>query len=82
MPKHKTLTVLERRIEETQASLMRAKARYDRLTQELQALHIEHDRVRAETGICQDTSKKFFGSLAAGQSVKACFHGCAAIMRS
>lgn len=27
---------------------MRAKARYDRLTQELQALHIEHDRVRAE----------------------------------
>ena len=52
MPKHKTLTVLERRIEETQASLMRAKARYDRLTQELQALHIEHDRVRAET-ICR-----------------------------
>ena len=37
MPKHKTLTVLERRIEETQASLMRAKARYDRRTQELQA---------------------------------------------
>ena len=26
MPKHKTLTVLERRIEETQACLMRAKA--------------------------------------------------------
>ena len=49
MPKHKTLAVLERRIEETQACLMRAKARYDRLTQELQALHIEHDRVRAET---------------------------------
>ena len=29
MLKHKTLTVLERRIEETQACLMRAKARYD-----------------------------------------------------
>ena len=48
MPRIKTVTAIDRQIEQVQADLIRAKARMDRLPAELRGLELERRQRRAD----------------------------------
>ena len=48
MPRIKTVTAIDRQIEQVQADLIRAKARMDRLTAKLRELELERQQRQAD----------------------------------